>query len=89
MAQHTETISVYDPAGNLISTRTVTWETTPEQDNEETLNGRATTAMADLRTLASTTGTLTNAQVATGLRLLARAVLALIRLQLRQLDSAD
>lgn len=89
MAVHTETFTRYDQSGNVLESRVVTWESTPEQDNEETLTDRAATAMADLRTLTNTTGTLTNAQVANGLRLVARVALALIRLQLRQLDATD
>lgn len=85
----TETFDVYDQTGRVIETRTVTYDTSPEQDNETTLTDRANAAMVDLRTLRDTTGTLTNTQVANGLRLLARAVLALIRLQLRRLDAAD
>ena len=89
MAERTETIETYDKAGRLVSTRTVTWTTTPEQDNETTLTGRATSALVDLRTLRDTTGTLTGLQMSNGLRLLARVAIGLIRLQLRQLDSAD
>lgn len=89
MATYSETFTRYDKQGNVIGTQTITYTTSPEQDNEATLNDRAATALVDLRTLRDTTGTLSNAQVASGLRLLARVAIGLIRLQLRQLDSAD
>lgn len=89
MATHTGTVDTYDINGKLIETRVVTWDSTPEQDNETTLTDRATAALVDLRALANTTGTLSNAQVANGLRLLARVAIGLIRLQLRQLDATD
>jgi hypothetical protein len=89
MAQQTETVETYDQAGNLIDRRTITWQTTPDQDNEATVGDRASAAMADLRTLRDTTGTLTAAQMSNALRLLARVALALIRLQLRRFDSTE
>lgn len=55
---------------------------------EETLHERATTAYADLQAFEALT-TPTNAQTVAVVRLLCKVARALIRLQLRQLDTAD
>lgn len=59
------------------------------QSNEAVLRDRADQAIDQLRTLATSTGTLTGAQLSTGLRLAARVLLVLIRLHLRRLDATD
>lgn len=65
------------------------WAEPPERANERTLDQRAEAAMAGLRTLTNGTGTLTAVQLTAGLRLCARALLVLVRLQLRRLDATD
>ncbi len=57
--------------------------------NEETMHSRAAAALADLRTLRDTTGTLTGAQLSSAARLLARVCIGLIRLRLRALEGTD
>ncbi len=84
----TENIEVWRD-GKLVETRTYTYELTSEQMNEGTLGQRASDALPELRALASTTGTLTNTQVANGLRLLARVAIAVVRLHLRRLEAVD
>jgi hypothetical protein len=73
--------------GVLVTTDTVT--VPDEVSNEQTLNSRADTAIADMRALANGTGTLTAAQLTTAVRGIAKAVLYLMRLYLRRLDGTD
>lgn len=87
--RRTQRVDTYDLAGNLIETRTDVWDSPIEQDSEETLRTRADEALASLVTVANGTGTMTTAQLTSTVRLLARGVAALIRLQLRRLDSID
>lgn len=79
---------VFDRNGNVVSEKVVERDIT-EESNDSTLRQRADQALAGLRTLSNTTGTLTAAQLSDAVRLLARAVNALIRLALRKLDAAD
>lgn len=89
MGTRSHNITTYDQQGRVVESRDVTWETTPEQDNEDTLNARLDQALAVLTTLANDTGTLTAAQITTELRRVARITAALVRLQRRRLDTAD
>lgn len=82
----TETVQVWRD-GVLVSSTTVTLS--EGQGNEVTLTGRLADALPELRTLANTTGTLTAAQLSTGVRLAARMLLAVIRLHLQRLESSD
>lgn len=86
MGTQSTTVTTYDEHGNVVAIRTVTWETTPEQDNESALNDRLDQAIAALATLANGSGNLTAAQLTTEVRRLARATGALVRLQRRRLD---
>jgi hypothetical protein len=61
----------------------------PTEAVAQTLNERADAALADLRTIATSTGTLTGAQLSNAVRVLARVGIALIRLELRRLDDTD
>lgn len=63
--------------------------TTPEGQNETTMRTQADAALADLRLVASSSGTLTGAQLSNAVRVIARVVIALVRLQLRRLDGVD
>lgn len=54
-----------------------------------TLTDEADRALAGLRVLASSNGTLTAAQLSQGARLLARCMIVLIRLHIHRLDAAD
>lgn len=56
---------------------------------ERTIRAQAEQALANLRTVRDSTGTLTNDQLSQAVRLLARIVIALVRLVLRRLDSTD
>ncbi len=56
---------------------------------EETLHARAWEAADGLRSIVNSTGPLSATQLSNAVRLLARVALALVRLQLRRLDSAD
>ncbi len=89
MATHSTQVETYDQQGSLVSTRTVTWETSPEQDNEASLQQRAGDVLADLRTIRDTSGSLTAAQLSNAVRVLARACIAITRLHLRRLEGTD
>ncbi len=64
-------------------------EVPDELIHEQMLNARVDSVLPDLRVLVNTTGTLTNTQVANGLRLVARVLIAIIRLHLRRFDGVD
>ncbi len=64
-------------------------EVPDESVHEQTLNARADTALVDLRALVNTTGNLSSAQLSGAVRLLARVLLTLARLQWRRLDGTD
>ncbi len=57
--------------------------------NEETMWQRADAALADLRLIRDSTGTLTGAQLSSAVRVLARVCIGLVRLRLRQLEGTD
>ena len=59
---------------------------TPSVLNAATLRTRADEALADLRTIATSSGTLTAAQLSNAVRLCARVLIALVRLHLSKLD---
>lgn len=67
---------------------------TPEQEaaqqtNQATIESRADAILTDLRAIRDSTGNLSSAQASNAVRVLARACIALIRLQLRKLDGTD
>lgn len=74
--------------GVVVETQTATFNTTPEQDVEETLANQATAALTANKTYAALASP-SNAQVAAQVKALTQQVNALIRLQLRRLDTAD
>lgn len=57
--------------------------------NERDMRTRADAALADLRTIRDSTGTLTGLQLSNAVRMLARVLLVLARLYLRRLDATD
>lgn len=73
--------------GVLVTTETVT--VPDEVINERTLADRANAALADLATIANGSGNMSTAQLTTAVRALARALAALIRLQMRRLEAVD
>jgi hypothetical protein len=58
-------------------------------DTEQTIRSRADQALADLRTIRDSTGTLTTAQLSSAVRVLARVGIGLIRLALRRFSNPD
>lgn len=88
MATHSETVTTYDAQGKVVETRTVTWETTPEQDNEATLRAQVASALAANATFLALANP-TNAQTLAQVQRLTRETSALIRLVVNQLDSTD
>lgn len=89
----------WDEDGDLVEQRALTPEEQAAVDayvatqtataNEDALRQRAENALADLRTVAGSSGTLTGAQLSNAVRLLARVAAALIRLHLRRLEGTD
>lgn len=73
--------------GELLDSRTVTIVTTLQQDNEESLTAEATRLIVALREIAGTSGTLTTGILSNAVRSLARALVVLLRLHLRQFDA--
>lgn len=59
------------------------------QTNNTTIRTQAEAALIGLRTTATSTGTLTGAQLSNAVRLMAKVLIALVRLQLSKLDSTD
>lgn len=57
--------------------------------NDSTVRQQAEAALVDLRTIAQSSGTLTGAQLSNAVRVIARACIGLIRLQLGKLDATD
>lgn len=88
MPTRTDRDQTWDRNGKLVQDEQVERDITVEE-NESTLRTRAESALADLRILAGTSGTLTTAQLSNAVRLLARVALAVARLHLRRFDSAD
>jgi hypothetical protein len=62
---------------------------TTENLQEETIRDNAQAVLQDLRQIRDSTGTLSSANLSAAVRVLARAVIAIIRLQLRQLDNTN
>jgi len=60
-----------------------------QQANRATIEGRVTTLLGQLDTIAATSGTLTAAQLSGAVRQLAVGLRAVVRLQANRLDSAD
>jgi hypothetical protein len=74
--------------GVMVRTVPVTYETTPEQDNDEAIRGQAAQALATNRTFIGLASP-TNAQVVAQVKALSRQNNALIRLALGLLDGTD
>lgn len=100
MATHTENVTTYDAQGKVVETRTITWETTPEQDNEETLRSQAAADLDVLRAaidacnvvIAKTNAQITAAdtkELARRMKDVARASVRIARLTVGALDSTD
>lgn len=53
---------------------------------EYTLHDQADQALASLRTITATTGTLTGVQLSNAVRIMARVLIVLVRLVIRRLD---
>lgn len=60
-----------------------------EQVNEAAVASRADAALADLRSIANSTGTMSTAQLSNAVRILAKVALALARIALRRFDGTD
>lgn len=88
MGTQSATHEVYDSQGKLVSSRVITWTTTPEQDNEQSIRQQVAAALATNRTYTarqSPTAAQTTAQV----QALSRQNNGLIRLLLSLLDGTD
>jgi hypothetical protein len=75
-----------------LDTGTTTVNETPlpaEAVAENTIRDDADKALDGLRQIATSTGTLTGAQLSNAVRLLARVAIRLVRLQLSKLDATD
>jgi hypothetical protein len=74
------------------TTVTATYPVEPEpveSTNYRTLETRADQALTDLRTIATSEGSLSNAQLSNAVRVIARVCIALIRLELRRLEGTE
>ena len=81
-------ITTYDTAGVATGTQTITVQTSPSQDNSDTLQAAAVTALANNRTFQAVAAP-TNAQIIAQTKALTRQNNALIRLLLGLLDGTD
>lgn len=77
----TESVETYEN-GQLVDTRDV--EVPDEYVNQRATRQRAEDAIEDLRTIKNSSGTLTAAQLSNAVRVLATALLALLRLHLNR-----
>ena len=86
----TDLTSVLVFAGDLTDQerQRVIWRATTTP-NEETILRAARSIMADLRTIRDSTGNLSAANLSNAVRVLARAMIGVIRLLIRDLDGTD
>jgi hypothetical protein len=87
MATRSMTVTTSDGHGNE-TTRTVTYETTVEQDNDETIRQQAANALVNNRTYVALTSP-TAAQTTAQVKALSRQNNGLIRQLLGLLDGTD
>jgi hypothetical protein len=90
------TLGSADPAGYALPVDGWSWFDSEEaayglaaRANLTALTDRADAALADLRLIVNSTGTLTGLQLSNAVRVLARADVGLIRLLLLRLDGID
>ena len=88
MPTRSSIVTTYGPNGTVVGTKTITWEISAEQDNEETLRARINGALTANKTyvaLANPTAAQSTAQV----KALTQQMNALLRLVGNKLDATD
>ena len=75
------------PDGNVVGEDVV--PVAPEVETEQTMRERGDQALSDLRQVRDSSGTLTGAQLSQAVRVMARVLIALVRLVLRKLDDTE